>query len=242
MVRADDPVKTILQTYGRITVVRDDLHPGGSKARFLPLLVGDAPEIVYGGPCMGGAAVALSFIGKQLGRRVTLFFAARKNLHRRQRQALSYGARIVPVPMGFITNVQAKARAYCEETGALFLPLGFDLPSTEAPYMEAMAEVRKQTGDLDEVWCATSSGMLTRCLAKAFPNSAVRGVAVGLASRWQKQQFPPNVTITPSRFKDLGVACAQKAPFPICPNYEAKVWEVCKDTPKRALFWNVIGA
>jgi hypothetical protein len=232
----------MVERHGNIYVVRDDLFPGGSKARFLPALIGDAKEIVFGGPCMGGAPVALSVVGKQMKRKITLFYAKRKVLHRRQQQAQANGARIIEVPMGFISNVQAKARAYCARTGALFLPLGFDRPDAREPYVAAMTQVHKMVGDVDEVWCATSSGMLTFCLALAFPNSHIRGVAVGLASRWTKQKFPSNVEVVQSRYKDLGTPCPQKAPFPICPHYEAKVWEHAKDTKKLALFWNVIGA
>ncbi len=225
-----------------ISVVRDDLLYGGSKTRFLPFLVGDAQEVVFGGPFCGGAPVALAAIGRMLGRRVTLFYAKRKELHPRQRWAQSQGAKLVEVPFGYMSHVQAKARAYAKEAGALFLPLGFDVPAAEEPFIEVMRQLRD--GCFDEVWCASGSGMLARCLGRALPEAHVQAVAVGLASRWKRQTMPANVTVheAPYRF-DQACRLKQAAPFPICPNYEAKAWELLLEKARgRVLFWNVVGA
>lgn len=223
-------------------MLREDLLPGGSKMRFLPFLLGDARELVFGGPFCGHAPLALSIIGKAFSRRVTLFYAARKALHPKQAAALANGARIIPVDPGYMTNVQAKARAYCALTGAKFLPLGFDLPEAEAPFLEYIRRVRAEVGDIAEVWCATGSGMLARCLAKGFPSSEIHAVPVGLASRHSAQEFGPNVIFheTALRFEQEIKA---RPPFPSCPNYDAKAWEVfqMRRSGAPALFWNVAG-
>lgn len=224
-----------------ISVVRDDLLPGGSKSRFLPPLIEGAREVVFGGPFCGGAPLALSVVGREMGIRVTLFYAARKHLHRRQIMALRNGAQIYPVRPGYMTNVQAKARAYCEMTGALFLPLGFDRPEAAEPFIEVMLGVRKRIGSPSQVWAATGSGMLARCLGEAFPESEVLGVAVGLKSRHERQAFPENVRIieAPYRFEQ---ECKAAAPFPSCPNYDRKAWEIMAAQGKGSrLFWNVLG-
>lgn len=230
----------IIEKHNEISVVRDDLLPGGSKTRFLPFLLGDAEEIVFGGPFCGGAPVALATIGKQLGRKVTIFYAKRKKLHKRQLQVLGLGGTIYSVPFGYMSNVQAKARAYAASRGALFLPLGFDVPQAEAPFVAAMELVRKQVGNPDEIWCASGSGMLARCLGKAFPESQIRAVAVGLASRWKSQAMPGNVRIEPADV-DFSVECQGSAPFPCCPNYDRKAWVRCVNGKGRRLFWNVLG-
>lgn len=221
--------------------VREDLLEGGSKVRFLPHLLGDAEEIVFGGPFCGGAPLALSVIGRVLNRRITLFYAKRKKLHRRQLLALENGAEIYQVPYGYMTNVQAKARRYAEDAGALFLPLGFDVPKAADPFVEVMAGVRKRLGDFDQIWCATGSGMLARCLGVAFPNSEIRGVAVGLASRHERQEMPSNVNLLASPYKFQQETKAQ-CPFPSCGNYDRKAWEMMQEHRKgRVLFWNVLG-
>lgn len=229
-----------LEQHGRFLVVRDDLLEGGSKMRFLPFLCEGADELVFGGPFCGGAPLALSVLGKQSGRRVTLFYAKRAALHRRQLQARTNGARLVGVSPGYMSNVQAKARAYAERAGARFLPLGFDRPEAEEPFVAAMEEVRRRAGGVDEVWCCAGSGMLARCLGRAFPEAAVHAVAVGLASRHGAQAFPANVKLHPCglRFEEESRAAA---PFPSCPNYDRKAWALAEFAAKgRALFWNVL--
>jgi hypothetical protein len=229
----------VLQEHGRFTIVRDDLLEGGSKTRFLPFLMRDAKEVVFGGPFCGGAPLALSVIGRQTGQRVTLFYAKRKLWHRRQIAAKINGAKIVEVEPGYMTNVQAKARAYAKETGALFLPLGFDVPTAEDPFVEVMRGVRKRIGSPDEVWCCAGSGMLARCLSRAFPDSLIHAVAVGLASRHEAQEFGGNVTLYPCSYAFERETKAS-APFPSCGNYDRKAWEVAaKRAGGRALFWNV---
>lgn len=222
-------------------MLRDDLLEGGSKTRFLPYLLDGAKEVVFGGPFCGGAPLALSVLARKLGFKATLFYAKRSELHRRQKMALANGADIFQVPFGYMSNVQAKARAYAAERGALFLPLGFDLPEAEEPFVEVMQAVRKQTGAPNEVWCAAGSGMLARCLGLAFPDSHVKAVAVGLQSRHGAQAMPPNVELLPA---SMPFAKPEKrpAPFPSCPNYDRKAWWRCAAERKgSALFWNVLG-
>jgi len=42
-----------------VTVIRDDLFPGGTKARFLGFLFEATDEVVYASPAEGGAQTAL---------------------------------------------------------------------------------------------------------------------------------------------------------------------------------------
>lgn len=231
----------VLEEHGNIIVVRDDLVPGGSKMRFLPFLVGDAKEIVFGGPFCGGAPYALSFWGKQTGTKITLFYAKRKELHRRQKAALRNGATIYQVPFGYMSNVQAKAKAYARDHGALFLPLGFDLPESAEPFIQQMRRVKQLAGPIDQVWAATGSGMLARCLGVAFYPTPVFGVSVGLDSRHSKQKFTDNVTLVQAPY-DFARETKAKAPFPSCGNYDRKAWEACVAQSRgKVLFWNVLG-
>lgn len=231
----------VLEKHNDFTVLRDDVLEGGSKLRFLPFLTQGADEIVFGGPFCGGAPLALSVLGRTTGQRITLFYAKRNVLHQRQLQAQANGARLVMVPHGRMSNVQAKARGYAQEIGALFLPLGFDVPAAEEPFIGFMQQLRQKIGGFDQVWCATGSGMLARCLARGFPDSQICAVAVGLASRWKAQSMPENVTIIKAPYKFEQETCAS-APFNSCPNYDRKAWEqAVKQRKGHALFWNVLG-
>ena len=69
----------IVREHGGVWVVRDDLFPGGTKARFMPVLFEGAEEAVYASPAEGGAQTALATVAKDLGKRATIFVAARAN-------------------------------------------------------------------------------------------------------------------------------------------------------------------
>jgi hypothetical protein len=225
----------------RIAVVREDLLPGGSKMRFLPYVVGDAKHIVFGGPFCGGAPYALSVLGRFTGKKITLFYAKRAQLHARQAKAIDNGAELRFVDPGYMTNVQAKAREFAAQSGALFLPLGFDVPQAVEPFVAFMERIKRSIGSPEEIWCATGSGMLARCLGTAFPDSRIMGVAVGLKSRHDAQQMPPNVHLVETRYK-FEEETKASSPFPSCRNYDRKAWEqAVRSTAKSILFWNVMG-
>jgi hypothetical protein len=232
----------VVLRYEGIDVVRDDMLEGGSKSRFSPFLIEGAREVVYGGPCAGGALLALSVIGRRLSIKVTLFYAARRprNWHKNQRAAKANGATIYLVPTGYMTHVQAKAQAYAAARSALFLPLGFNVPQASEPFIDAMRQVRRRLDLPDEIWCATGSGMLARCLGVAFPDSEVLGVSVGLASRHDKQKFTENVRLIESGYAFAAPAKSRPL-FPSSAEYDAKAWELCVRMLKgRPLFWNVL--
>lgn len=229
--------------WGRVDVVREDLLPGGAKMRFLPYIIEEGRELVYGGPFCGGAAFALSEIGKRLNQKVTLFYAARAELHPRQTAARRNGANLQFVRPGYMTNVQAKARAYAEKVDAQFLHLGFDVPDAEEPFVNFLSHrlCNRLGGDPPEIWCAMGSGMLARCLGKAFPESEIRAVAVGLKSRHGAQKFPANVTVETSPY-DFARETRFEAPFNSCPNYDRKAWEFMQrhGHTRGAVFFNVL--
>lgn len=221
--------------------------PGGSKLRFLPFITRGAAEIAYGSPFCGGAQLALAVMGRVSGQRITIFTAKRKIPHPRQRAAADLGARFEWVPFGYMSHVQAQVRAYAGRYGALCLPLGFDVPAAREPFLEAIRRVRRRVKGVDEVWCATGSGMLAGVLAEGFPDAEIKAVGVGLKSRHLNQglAWPNNLTISESPLpfeKEEGWL----APFPCCPNYDRKAWAACEAAAEfkprvRRLFWNVLG-
>src|SRR5262245_53983294 len=116
----------VLQEHGSVLVLRDDLLPGGTKRRVASLLLAHGEEFVYASPACGYAQVALAYACTDMGKQATIFTAQRSVLHPRTQEARQQGAKVVLVRTGYLTNVQAKARAYAALTGATFLPFGFD--------------------------------------------------------------------------------------------------------------------
>jgi hypothetical protein len=224
----------VVQTVEGFVVVRDDLIPGGTKQRVIPafLQAGEAGEYVYASPAYGYAQIALAHACRAQGRRATVFVAKRKTLHARTAEAARAGATIVEVPYGYLTNVQAKARAYAEATGASLLPFGFDFPA----FVEGLADVARATGlSPAEVWCAAGSGTLTRALQAAWPQARHHAVEVGAkADIGRARRHVCNLPFE----KDAKA----RPPFPSCSNYDAKVWAFMRaEAAPGALFWNVAG-
>ena len=222
--------------YDGIMVVRDDLFPGGTKARFLPSLFDGTAEVVYASPAEGGAQTALAHTAAKLGKRATIFVAKRKQPHARTLEAKRVGARVMQVAPGYLTVVQKRATEYCRRTGARLAPFGVDMPYA----ITAIAKAARDTGiEPDEVWCAAGSGVLARGLAAAFPKARRYAVQVGRTIR--------RADVAGAEVLRAGLpfskAIKERPPFPSCPHYDAKAWRICKARHGAGLvlFWNVTG-
>lgn len=229
-------ITPIVVEHSGIKVIRDDLFAGGTKARFLPTLFDNADEVVYASPAEGGAQTALAHSAAKLGKKATIFLAARKEPHPRQLEARKVGAKVIEVRPGYLSVVQARAREYCQETGALLAPFGADLPEA----IDVIAEAARATGlDPDEVWCASGSGVLMRGLSRAWPRARRNSVQVGRGLS-PIDVDGAQIHVHPRKFSQHAKS---KPPFPADPHYEAKAWEVCcrLKGPGTVVFWNVTG-
>ena len=221
----------VIEELNGFLIVRDDLVPGGTKARILPsLLQGPASEYVYASPAYGYAQVALAHATAAIGKRGTVFTAKRSEPHARTWEAKKAGAKIVMVPNGYLSNVTAKARAYCNLTGAVLLPFGLDMPE----FLEGFAAfARSLPITPSEVWCVAGSGVLCRSLQLAWPHAKVNAVQVGTKPSIGRA----TLYVAPEKFEQDG---KEPPPFPSCSNYDAKVWRFMRlHASPGALFWNV---
>ena len=227
----------LVEEHHGIGVVRDDLFPGGTKARFIARMFENTDEIVYASPAQGGAQFALAYVAMQLTKNATIFVANRRVPHPRQIEARRLGAKYVLVKEGRLNVVQARARAYAAEVGATLAPFGFDAPEAIEIIGAAAAAIGESP---DEVWCAAGSGTLCRALRTAWPSASHVAVAVG-------RDIDPatvggaRVIRYPAPFEHHSLTLP---PFPSDPHYDAKAWEICRLKHKagaRVLFWNVTG-
>src|SRR5262249_12501118 len=159
----------------------------------------------------GGALTALATVAAQLGKRTTIFVAEREQLHPRTLMAKRLGAKIEQVSPGYLNVVQARARQYSNQTGALLAPFGFDIPGAT----QAIPQAARSIGvPPDEVWCAGGSRVLARGLAQAWPDARRHVVQVGRA-------LTPNdvagatIHVYP---KPFGWAVKNPPPFPSDPH------------------------
>lgn len=213
-----------------VLVVRDDLVAGGTKVRAVEALMNGKREYVYASPASGYAQIALAIGCKAKGKQATVFTAKRNVMHTRTRQAKEAGAKIVQVPFGYLTNVQAKARAYAELVGACLLPFGFDSEEIRS----ALAGVARSIPiNPKEVWTVAGSGTLSRALQAAWPDAKFYAVRIGKEPNVGRA----SLLNAPEVFE---ADAKEPPPFPSCPNYDAKAWRFIKQhASPGALFWNV---
>lgn len=230
----------IVEQHAGISVVRDDLLPGGTKARYLLGVFEGRREVVYASPAYGGAQLALAYCARSTGKAATIFVAKRSAPHARTLEAKRVGARVFQVPFGRLNVVQSRAKAYARDKGAYLLPWGGDLPGCVEAIAAAAAAVDEAHGPFEEVWSAAGSGVLTRGL-QAGIRSARRFFAVQVGANVKK---PGKATVVRQPL-EFGEECERSAPFPSCRNYDCKAWAALMDRRSSStgpvLFWNVLG-
>jgi threonine dehydratase len=226
----------VVEQHQGVSVVRDDLIAGGTKARYLIDLFSQHDEVVYASPAYGGAQLALAYCARLTGKRATVFVAKRKQPHNRTLEAARVGARVFQVVHGYLNVVQARAKAYAADMGVHLLPFG----AHEERAIQAIADVARCVADehgvFDEVWCACGSGTLLTGLMRGLDAKRFVGVQIGR----DVQVSGATIIKHKLKFEDESSAAV---PFPSCPNYDRKAWELCRQNAKgKVLFWNVIGA
>ena len=221
-----------LERRGDLLVVRDDLFPGGTKARVLSVLFdAEHREYVYASPVQGYAQVALAHTTKAAGLAARIFCAYRTVRHRLTLQAMAAGAFVEECSPGYLSQVQSRARAYCKShPSAKLLPFGLD----DERFIEALAGLARTLPITpQQVWTVAGSGVLSRALQRAWPAAEFFAVQIGHTPNIGRAQLLK----APERFEDD----AKLPPaFQSCSNYDAKAWRFVKQyAAPGALFWNV---
>lgn len=219
-----------IKEHAGFLVVRDDLIPGGTKARVIAALFDSRREYVYASPVQGFAQIALAHAARAAGKEATIFCAARKARHARTQEAAAAGARIVEQSPGYLSVAAKRARDYCAVSGARLLPFGLDCPEI----VSAIAALARALPVYPaEVWSVAGSGVLTRGLQAAWPEARFFAVRIGASPNAGRA----TLITAPERYED---AARVMPPFPSCVNYDAKAWRFMQErAAPGALFWNV---
>ncbi len=227
-----------IKTHEGIVVVRDDLTPGGTKTRLYEYLYSKYDEVVYACSSISESQPGLAMVAQRLGKKATIFCAARADRTDQTTRALALGAAVYEERPGYMSVVVARAKDYARVTGAYLSPLGFDTPDN-IDFLAKMIKGSVKTPP-KEVWAAVGTGVILRSLQRAFPRAASNGVVVGkppttdgLFNPYGNARF----FSAPEKFFD---GAAVPPPFPSCPHYDAKAWRfIQKYAAPSALFWNV---
>ncbi|HVX91552.1 MAG TPA: hypothetical protein VHC20_08155 [Candidatus Paceibacterota bacterium] len=227
--------KPLVTMHEGVRVVREDKIVG-SKARAAdPLLAAcKQKKVVYVQPRTGLAGISLISVAENYDKEVHLFMPASKKISYHQACTIERGAtphfyRIVAMP-----NLNRIARKWSEENDALFVPLGLQHELATAGLVLAASQVKPP----EEVYVATSTGVLTRALQIAWPKA--RFVSVCVARNMKAGELGRAKPISHTQPFNTPAPKEKLPPFPTVPTYDGKVWQyVPKNSGRDVLFWNV---
>ena len=229
-----------ITTHDGIRVVRDD-YLVGSKVRGGDCLISSLPEsidtIVYVQPRTGLAGVSILDVAKRHNKDVMLFMPSSKRISHHQACCIERGAKVEFHRIAAMPNLNLIAQKWASErSNAFFVPLGLKHEKVTAGIVKTASQIEEP----EEVYVATSTGVLTRALQIAWPNAKFTSVCVsrnmkaGELGRATPISHP--YAFTKEEDKDLW------PPFPTIGTYDAKVWRfINKEEAKHKdiLFWNV---
>lgn len=227
-----DPV---VRVHDGVRVVRDDLILG-TKTRAGDLLAAKCPNdhLVYCQPRTGLAGVSLLDVAKQHNKKVTLFMPSSQRVSLHQACCIERGAEVHFHRIAAMPNLNKKAKEYAERNGHYFVPLGLKHELATAGIVYAASQIPEP----EEVYCAISTGVLSRALQIAWPNAKFTGVAVARNLK-AGELGRSDVVSEPLQFVQ-SESSENLPPFPSIETYDGKVWKyIPKNTDRDILFWNV---
>ena len=240
-----DPYPLYIEKYEGITVVNDGRMDSGSKCRFGDKFVSQIEEevLVYVQPRVGLAGVSLLELAKKYGKKVVLFMPSSKEISEHQAITIERGAipkfrRIAAMPV-----LNSYAKKWAEKNGAKFIPLGLYHPHVVAGAARVARNIREQHGIPERIYCAISTGVLSRGLQIGFGKdtelvsvAVARNLKAGELGRAELIDEP--VPFLKAEKKE------NLPPFESVKTYDAKVWKYAladkiRNPDKDIWFWNV---
>lgn len=228
----------VVETYDGVRVVRDDLLTG-SKVRGGDCLISKiAPEqdtIVYVQPRFGLAGVSILDVAKRHGKKVVLFMPSSKRISHHQACCIERGAEAKFVRIAAMPNLNRIAKAWAgERPNCFFVPLGLKHELVTAGFVKTMSNMIEP----EEAWSVISTGVLSRSMQIAWPNTKFHAVAVARNLK-AGELGRAKVLSAPEQFTQA-VKGDDIPPFPTVLTYDAKAWRyIPKNTGRDILMWNV---
>ena len=218
-----------------VYVMRDDLLAGGTKSRAYKSIENVIEsELVYAGPNIGFAQVALPSMCKLYNKKATVFIESLTNISYR---ALMMGANIKLCKNANLKTLQSNAEKY-KNKDRFIVPFGLDNELFIDALYENLSKNWKTNIIPDIIWCVSGSATLLKVLYRLFPKAQFNVVQVG-KKIWddQLQLDRTKLFITPQKFWE---SADNLPPYPSIPQYDAKVWQFFKAEKKKInLIWNV---
>ena len=232
-----NPAPRITEHEG-IRVVRDD-DLVGSKVRGGDCLISSLPRhidtIVYVQPRTGLAGVSILDVAKRYNKKVRLFMPSSKRISHHQACCIERGAEASFHRIAAMPNLNKIAKEWADRReNAFFVPLGLKHRMVTA----GIVKVASQMKEPEQVWVATSTGVLTRGLQIAWPNAEF--VSVAVSRNMKAGELGRAQVISEKKAFTQPESKENLPPFPNIATYDGKVWKfIPKYSDKDILFWNV---
>jgi len=155
-------------------------NPVGAKARFGDFFVKTlkSDEIVYVQPRSGFAGISLSYLCKKYNKKLTLIMPASKEASEHQRYCIELGAKALFVKVPAMSYGAHIGKKYAKKHNAVYVPLGLKHELVTAGAVRAIHDYFKDKEHPKRMWCVISTGVLSRALQIALPNTEFFNVAV----------------------------------------------------------------
>lgn len=234
------PEFVVKTTSDGFNIIDESVHAFGTKARFANYYMSklENDHLVYVAPRVGYAGLSLAYLTREHGKKLTLVMPASKQVSHHQALAIQYGAEPLFVRIAAMPNANAYAKRYAEAVGAAFAPFGLDHPDV---YAGAVTELQRLRPQLDgkRIWSVISTGVLSRSLQIALPETEIVNVAVARNIQHGElgrahftsyhKKFTDKSDVIPSEFNSVDT-------------YDAKGWHYLKEYGKKGdYFYNVAG-
>jgi hypothetical protein len=171
---------TVRETEQNFTLWDDSSTGVGTKGRWGDLLFSkiQSDEVVYVQPRVGWAGISLSALAKKYDKKLTLFMPASKQASPHQLVCIERGAKPVFRKIAAMPVLNKYAKDYADEVGATFVPFGLDHELVVAAGVKSTLQQWGNRPEPEDFVSVISTGVLSRTLQIAFPNSRFFGVAV----------------------------------------------------------------
>ena len=232
-----NPAPRIVEHEG-IRVVRDD-DLVGSKVRGGDCLISSLPKhidtIVYVQPRTGLAGVSILDVAKRHNKAVRLFMPSSKRISHHQACCIEQGAEASFHRIAAMPNLNKIAKEWADKKeNAFFVPLGLKHRMVTAGIVKVASQIKEP----EQVWVATSTGVLTRGLQIAWPNAEF--VSVAVSRNMKAGELGRAKVISEPRAFTAHESKENLPPFPNIDTYDGKVWKyIPKNSGQDILFWNV---
>jgi hypothetical protein len=218
-------------------VIDDGEFLYGTKAKMADFFISQIREeaLVYVAPRTGYAPFSLCYLAKKYNKKLYLVMPASKEASEHQRTAIEYGGIPIFLRIPAMPTANIWAKQFAEKIGAKFLPFGLKHEMVVAGGIRVFYDNFKDM-EIKTMWSVMSTGVLSRSLQIALPNTKFHAVAV--ARNIQDGELGRAKFYTHSKpfLKEAKII----PPFDCIRTYDAKGWELLKENGKPGdWFWNV---